>query len=94
MIASVVVTLEDREGPVQDVVDEIRKLSNVEIGEFGSDATRIPVMIDSPVPDALEETTRRIQGCFGVAFVDVVFVHFEDDREQNSVASPKEANES
>ena len=36
-------------------------------------------MIDSPDPDSLEEITRRLQQIPGVAFVDVVFVHFEDE---------------
>ncbi len=84
MIASVVVTLEECTGPLRDIVDEISELPDVEIGEFDTRHTSIPITIDSPAPNALEDTTRRLQECRGVAFVDVVFVHFEDESEQTA----------
>ena len=89
MIASVVVTLEELAGPAGKVVDEICQLPGVEIGTFGSDSRRVPITIDSPVLNALEDTTRRLQQCHSVAFVDVVFVHFEHESEQIPAASPE-----
>ncbi|MFT5328301.1 MAG: nitrate reductase NapAB chaperone NapD [Planctomycetaceae bacterium] len=86
MIASVVATLEEDGGDVQHIVDEFCEEPSVEIGDVGHDARRVPITIDSPAPDALEETTRRLQECRGVAFVDVVFVHFEDESESNAAA--------
>jgi nitrate reductase NapAB chaperone NapD len=82
MIASVVATLEGSEGDLQGFIDEISKIPCVEVGSFGTNPRRVPITIDSSDPDALEETTRRLQECCGVAFVDVVFVHFEEESER------------
>ncbi|MDC0935818.1 hypothetical protein OAS39_05995 [Pirellulales bacterium] len=87
MIASVVATLQECAGSVPDIIGEISKLSGVEIGEFDAAARRVPITIDSPAADAIEDTTRRLGECHGVAFVDVVFVHFEDESEQTVAAS-------
>lgn len=93
MIASVVVTLEERAGPVQGIIDEICNLAGVEVGDFAPGAHRIPMVIDSPSANAIEETTRRLQDCHGVAFVDVVFVHLEDESEPSIANSPEGAHE-
>ena len=53
----------------------------VEVGDLSENPQRIAITIDSPAPNALEDTTQRIQQCAGVSFVDVVFVHFEDTTE-------------
>ena len=87
MIASVVATLDYDNGGLQSVIDEIANLPNVEVGEVGIDSLRIPIAIDSPDPNSLEDMTRRLQGYQGVAFVDVVFVHFEDESESAVAAS-------
>ena len=79
MIASVVVTLENHAGHFGETIDEISRIPCIELGRMEAAAHRVPVMIDSPDPDALEEITRRLQQCRGVAFVDVVFVHFENE---------------
>ncbi len=76
MIASLIVTL-DRTQEIKDIIDEISKLPGVEIGAVRDASHRLPITIDSSEPDALEVTTRRVQECRGVAFVDVVFVHLE-----------------
>lgn len=85
MIASVVATLDDVDTNIklQAVLEELRNLPCVELGDIDDAGYRIPMTIDSPAPNALEETTRRIQECHGVAFVDVVFVHFEDMSEDS-----------
>ncbi len=84
MIASLVVTLEEVSGRAGDVVEEISRMPSVELGEFERHARRIPITIDSSTPRALEEATRRLQEFHGVAFVDVVFVHFENECECTS----------
>lgn len=79
MIASVVVTLADLADDRQAAIDAIARIECVELGDVSRFAIRVPVLIDCPNPNALEETTRRLQECRGVAFVDVVFVHFENE---------------
>tara|TARA_R110002072_G_scaffold302710_2_gene487573 strand:- start:69120 stop:69404 length:285 start_codon:yes stop_codon:yes gene_type:complete len=94
MIASVVATLDGFDGDVQHIVDEFCKESGIEIGVVGKGVRRVPITIDSPVPDALEETTKRLQECRGVAFVDVVFVHFEDESESPATTHSGKINHS
>lgn len=89
MIAGIVATLEVYDGQLPHIIAGIAKIPNVEIGDFASDAHRIPMTIDSSSPHALEETTRLLQECPGVAFVDVVFVHFEDKQERDAAATPE-----
>lgn len=79
MIASVVVTLEPHADDRRAAIDEISRIDYVKLGDTARGVHRVPVMIDSPDPNALEEITRRLQDCRGVAFVDVVFVHFENE---------------
>lgn len=79
MIASVVATIDKYAGNLRDTIDEISRIPCVELGSSGNGDYRLPMLIDSPDPNALEEVTRRLQQCRGVAFVDVVFVHFEDE---------------
>ena len=92
MIASVVATLEDPEGDLQRVIAEISQIPYVETGDVGAYPHRLPITIDSPDPNSLEETTRRLQECRGVVFVDVVFVHFEDESECTSATRPGKSN--
>lgn len=86
MIASVVLTLDNYAETFQETVDEISRIPCLSLGLTEAVAHRIPVMIDSPDPDALEEITQRLQQCRGVAFVDVVFVHFENEPSRTSLA--------
>ncbi|NQV23663.1 MAG: hypothetical protein HQ518_04770 [Rhodopirellula sp.] len=90
MIASVVATLGETSGNVQHIVDEFVDVPGVEIGDVDNAARRVPITIDSSAPNALEEITRRLQECRGVAFVDVVFVHFEDESESEPAANSQE----
>lgn len=79
MIASVVATIDDTDETRRDILDRIARIACVEVGLADTNALRIPITIDSTAPHALEEVTRRLQECRGVVFVDVVFVHFEDE---------------
>ena len=94
MIASVVATLAEVGGDFQRIVDEFAAVPGVEIGDVGHDARRVPMIIESPGSSALEEVTRRLQECVGVAFVDVVFVHFEDESASEPAANPREIDKS
>lgn len=79
MIASVVVTLDKVVANRPETLAAIRRIGSVEVGDIDDGGYRVPVMIDSPDPNAVEMITRCLQDCRGVAFVDVVFVHFEDE---------------
>ncbi len=81
MIASVVATLEGPPNATARLLSSLRALPGVETGPFDETTRRLPITIESPTPMALEETTRHLRECRGVAFVDVVFVHFETEPE-------------
>ncbi|MBT5019214.1 chaperone NapD [bacterium] len=83
MIASLIIT---HDGNIDDTLKRVVALPGVEIGTVTEGANRFPITLDSPAPNALEEITRNIQECPGVAFVDVVFVHFEDDSKPHVAA--------
>lgn len=83
MIASLIIT---HHGNTEDTLKRVTALSGVEIGTVTDGVNRFPITVDSPEPNALEEITRSIQECPGVAFVDVVFVHFENDSERHATA--------
>ncbi|MFT7632688.1 MAG: nitrate reductase NapAB chaperone NapD [Mariniblastus sp.] len=87
MIASVVATLDNASGSFQRVIKEIAKLPNVDVGEVATDSLRIPIAIDSPDPNSLENMTRQLQGFRGIEFIDVVFVHFDDELESDGMPS-------
>jgi nitrate reductase NapAB chaperone NapD len=93
MIASVVATLNVDNRGMQRVTDEISMLRNVEIGEIAINSLRIPIAIDSPDPESLEITTRQLQAISDVAFVDVVFVHFEEESEKAVAQSSQRTQE-
>ncbi len=83
MIASLIVTLNNVTDLETDILHNVAAIPGVEIGDVQHTTRRVPITIDALNPKALEETTQRLQQCPGVAFVDVVFVHFEDDAEVN-----------
>ena len=84
MIASVVVSLDDRAGRRLDTLNEIRCANQIELGGYTHECRRIPLTIDSPDRDDIEAVTRWLQDRQGVLSVDVVFVHFEDFEENSS----------
>jgi len=94
MIASVLATLEGPEDTLHRIIEEISKIPSVEVGDFGANPRRVPITIDSLDPNALEETTRSLQQCYGVAFVDVVFIHFEDESESSTATQSGKPNRS
>lgn len=78
MIASVIAVLEPSIS-LEEMLREIAQVPNIEVGKTVFGARRVPITIDSPSPNALESTTELLKRCRGVALVDVVFVHFEED---------------
>ena len=79
MIASLVVTFAEEVDSGSDIIKKISTFPGVEFGESHHNWRRVPITIDSPDPNTLEETTQRLQQVPGVVFVDVVFVHFESE---------------
>ena len=79
MIASLIATLDKRIADLSEIVSRISRIPGVELGEAKASGHRLPVTIDSPDRDSLEAITRRLQQIPGVAFVDVVYGHFEDE---------------
>ena len=94
MIASVVATLEGSEIDLPGFIEEISKIPCVEVGHTGTNPRRVPITIDSSDPDSLEETTRRLQETRGVSFVDVVFVHFEEESDSTTATETGKQNRS
>ena len=86
MIAGLVATIEPAGMSLKDIIADISSLSLVEVGEVDNNATRIPMTVEASAPDALEEITQRIGDCCGVVFVDVVYVHFEDEADSMPAA--------
>lgn len=83
MIASLIVTLDEGTSDRSGVASDMSRVPGVEIQDSNALSHRLPVIIDSLDPEALEEITRRLQQIPGVAFVDVVFVHFEDESDSD-----------
>lgn len=83
MIASLVATLDGHMVECQHSIAKLAKLPGVEIGAIAPNKRRVPVVIEATDPSFLEEITRRLQECHGVAFVDVVFVHWEKTGAEN-----------
>lgn len=84
MIASVVATLTDDAEQLQATLAALSSRSEFELGEFAGHARRIPLTIDAQQRSNIEELTKWIESRAGVAFVDVVFVHFEEQHVKNS----------
>ncbi len=78
MIASVVATLTDDARQLQATLAELSARPEFELGEFATNARRIPLTIDAPPRSKIEDLTKWIGSRAGVAFVDVVFVHFDE----------------
>ena len=83
MIASLIAALDTGVADLSEIVSQISRIPGVELNDATAFSHRLPVMLDSPDPDSLEEITRLLQQIPGVAFVDVVFVHFEDESDSD-----------
>jgi nitrate reductase NapAB chaperone NapD len=83
MIASLIVTLDEGTTDLSEIASQMSRVPGVEINDSNALSHRLPVIIDSLDPNSLEEITRRLQQIPGVAFVDVVFVHFEDESDSD-----------
>lgn len=83
MIASLIAALDTGVADLSEIVSQISRIPGVGLNDATAFSHRLPVMIDSPDPDSLEEITRLLQQIPGVAFVDVVFVHFEDESDSD-----------
>ena len=81
MISSLVAKLDaDVRDPLETAA-EIASHKGVEIADL-IDGRKLPLTIDVDSRGEMDVTTRWIQGVAGVAFVDVVFVHFDFEIEK------------
>lgn len=80
MISSVIARLSAEPCSHAATIDQIAAHPNMETGEL-IDNRLLPITIDSPNKHEMENMTRWLQARDAVEFVDVVFVHFEDDEE-------------
>lgn len=77
-------------------MQHVSRHSALEMGEL-IEETKLPIAIESAGNQETEEITRWIMSLEGVDFVDVVYVHFEDDDLNSSNAGfrkPKTENQS
>lgn len=78
MISGVVATLNCEAADCRPLVAQISQHSCLEVGEL-VDNRKLPVTIESTGRKETEELTRWLMSIPGVAFVDVIYVHFDDD---------------
>lgn len=80
MIASVIVRLDHDadKNSIHETINSIRVHENVDVGELIRQ-TSLPATIECQSPAEMEAITRWLTSLPGVSFVDVVYVHFDDD---------------
>jgi len=78
MISSVIAKLNPEDPAKQQALDQIASHPALEVGEL-VDGRSLPITIESQGNDETEEITRWLMALESVEFVDVVYVHFEDD---------------
>jgi nitrate reductase NapAB chaperone NapD len=77
MISSVIAKLDCNPEAAQHVVTTIQQREGLETGAI-VDGRLLPITIESNGNRETEELTRWISSLDNVAFVDVIYVHFED----------------
>lgn len=82
MIAGVVITLNGDASKRDATLNEIASRPELALGEFQPADQRIPLTIDAAQRSGVEELTDWIRSRAGVAFVDVVCVHFEESDDE------------
>ena len=78
MISSVIARLGSNSTNVESLINEITSRGGLEVGEL-IDGRLLPITIDASNGQDMEATTRWLQELNGIDFVDVVFVHFEEE---------------
>ncbi|MEQ9617097.1 MAG: hypothetical protein RLN60_03585 [Phycisphaerales bacterium] len=64
------------------MAESLREELRVVVG--ATETNRLPAVIDSESEDEMREIHDRILARAGVEFIDVVCVHFDDDRKPNT----------
>lgn len=80
MISSVIAKLNCASEKCLQLIDELAAHPAIEVGDIVGGHS-LPATIDASGNRETEEITRWMLGLDGVAFVDVVCVHFEEDDE-------------
>lgn len=78
MISSVIAKFAQPGAHVGVAIQEIAAHPQLEVGDL-VDGTLLPVTIDAASQAETESTTQWLQSLDAVDFVDVVYVHFEDE---------------
>ncbi len=84
MMASVVIHLVP-DSDASAIIEQIQAGPGVEVGDFQPATHRLPAVIEARDSGQVEERTRWLQSLDEVAFVDVVFVHFDVDPDATSL---------
>lgn len=79
MIASVVVSLDVDKQLQQKTLAEISARPDMELGMIDAATNRLPVTIESLNRREMGDATEWLKTLQGALFVDVVFVHFEEE---------------
>ncbi len=78
MISSVIAKLNCDDATCQHTMSQIESHAALDLGKL-VDGRSLPITIEAAGNQETEEITRWIMSLDGVDFVDVVFVHMEDD---------------
>ena len=77
MISGLIARLDGTQHNIAELFSTLVEHPAIEIGEL-IEGRKLPLTIDAVGKDQTEEITRWVQSQPGIAFVDVVYVHFED----------------
>lgn len=77
MISSVIANLASEQTLANEAILEIKSRRGFEVGQL-IDGKKLPVTIELPNNNDLEEATQWMQSLEGVEFVDVAFVYLEE----------------
>lgn len=84
-ISGLVISIESDKFNRQTVVKKIDSLPYLKLGQ--SSSQRIPAVLETPSPRQDRQAIQEINDIPGVTFVDVVFVHFDQEEgTQNEMA--------
>lgn len=85
-ISGLVISIDCDKHDRQTVVKKIDDITYIKLGQ--SSSHRIPAVLETPSPRQDRQTIQEINDIPGVTFIDVVFVHFDQEEEgtQNEMA--------
>lgn len=88
-ISGIVISIESDELNRQTVVQKIEDLPYIKLGQ--SSSQRIPAVLETPSARQDRQAIQEINDIPGVTFVDVVFVHFDQEEGTQNEMSDRSA---